>query len=105
MRGLFVAILLLGSASMATSTSHCVSLAWNTGPYPKSVTLRVWRQKNAGAYAQVKQLCNTATQWSDTNVVAGAEYSYYVIACDVTTKDCSAASNIVSVTVPTTSGN
>jgi len=99
MRALILALLLLGSDSRATS-AHCVSLAWSAGTYSKSVTLRVWRQKNQNAYAQVQQLSNTATTWTDTNVVASARYSYYLLACDVKTKDCSAASNIVTVSVP-----
>ena len=99
MRKFIVVLLLLGSASLATS-AHSVCLAWNPGSYAKSVTLRVWRQKNQGAFVQVQQLTNTLTCWTDTNVVAGAQYSYFVIACDVKTKDCSAASNVVSVTVP-----
>ena len=99
MRIFILVLFLLGSASMATS-AHSVSLAWNSCSYAKCVTLRVWRQKGQGAYVQVKQLSNTLTSWTDTNVVAGAQYSYYVVACDLHTKDCSAASNVVSVTVP-----
>ena len=99
MRRLMIAFLLLGSASPATS-SHSVSLAWKPCPYAKTVTLRVWRQKNQAAFAQIKQLSNSTTSWTDTNVVAGAKYSYYVIACDLRTTDCSAASNVVSATVP-----
>ena len=99
MRTLLLALLLLGTTSGATS-AHSVSLAWNSCSYSKGVTIRVWRQKNQNAYAQVQQLSNTATAWTDTNVVAGAKYSYYLLACDLKTKDCSAASNVVSVTVP-----
>lgn len=99
MRSLILALLLLGSSSMATS-AHSVCLAWNPCCYDKTVTLRVWRQKNQGAYVQVQQLTNTMTSWTDTNVVAGVQYSYYVIACDLKSKDCSAASNVVTVSVP-----
>lgn len=99
MKTFILALLLLGSASRATSV-HSVSLAWNRGGYAKTVSLRVWRQKGQGAYSQIKQLGNTATSWTDTAVTAGAQYSYYVVACDAKTADCSAASNIVSVTVP-----
>jgi hypothetical protein len=99
MRRFILALLLLGSASLATS-AHSVCLAWNTCTYCKTVTLRVWRQKNQGAFVQIKQLNNTLTSWTDTSVVSGTTYSYYVIACDVKTTDCSAASNVVTVTVP-----
>jgi hypothetical protein len=99
MKRLILALLLLGSPSMATS-AHWVCLDWNPGTYPKTVTLRVWRQKNQAAYVQVQQVSNTVTSWTDTNVVAGAQYSYYVIACDLRSKDCSAASNVVTVSVP-----
>jgi hypothetical protein len=99
LKTLILVLLLLGSASPSTP-AHSVSLAWNSGIYAKSVTIRVWRQKNQNAYAQVQQLTNTATAWTDTNVVAGAKYSYYLLACDLKTKNCSAASNVVSVTVP-----
>ena len=98
MRRLILALLLLRSASPATS-AHSVSLAWQPGIYAKSVNLRIWRQKNKNAFAQIKQLGNATTSWTDTNVVAGSSYSYYVIACDMNTTDCSAASNIVSATV------
>jgi hypothetical protein len=99
MRTAIVALLLLGSTSRATS-AHSVCLAWHCGGYAKTVTLRVWRQKNLGAYVQIKQLGNTVTSWTDTSVLAGAQYSYYVVACDLRTADCSSASNVVSVTVP-----
>lgn len=99
MRKLIVVLLLLGSTSLATS-AHSVCLAWGPGSYAKTVTIRVWRQRNQKGYFQVKLLSNTLTSWTDTNVVAGSQYSYYVIACDSKTTDCSAASNIVSVTVP-----
>ncbi|HEV2468876.1 MAG TPA: hypothetical protein VGS78_06755 [Candidatus Sulfotelmatobacter sp.] len=99
MKTFIVALLLLGSTSLATS-AHSVSLAWHRGSYARTVTLRVWRQKGQGAYAQIAQLGNAATSWRDTAVVAGAQYSYYVVACDTKTSDCSAASNVVSVTVP-----
>jgi len=99
MRRLIFALLLLGSTALATS-AHQVCLAWNPCCYAKTVTLRVWRQKGQGAFVQIKQLSNTYTCWTDTTVVAGAQYSYYVIACDVTSKECSAASNVVNVTVP-----
>lgn len=99
MKTFILAFLLLGSNSLATS-SHSVTLAWNRGGYAKTVTLRVWRQKGQGAYVQIKQLGSAATSWTDTAVVAGAQYSYYMVACDAKTADCSAASNTVSVTVP-----
>ena len=99
MRRLILALLLLKSASPATS-AHSVTLSWRPCPYGKSVSLRVWRQKNQAAFAQIKQLGNSMTSWTDTNVVTGATYSYYVIACDMKTTDCSAASNVVSTTVP-----
>jgi hypothetical protein len=99
MKTLIFSLFLLGSASLATS-AHSISLAWNPGSYARTVTLRVWRQKGTAAYAQVKQLSNTQTQWTDTNVVGGAKYSYYVIACDLKTTDCSAASNMVTIAVP-----
>lgn len=99
MRALILALLLLGSSSLATST-HSVCLAWKRGNYAKTVTLRVWRQKGQAAFVQIKQLNNTLTSWTDTGVVAGAQYSYYVVACDLKTTDCSAASNVVNVTVP-----
>lgn len=99
MRRLILVLLVLGSSSLATS-GHLVCLAWNPCQYAKTVNLRVWRQKNQAAYVQVKQLNNATTSWTDTNVVAGAQYSYYVVACDLRTTDCSAASNVVSVTVP-----
>jgi hypothetical protein len=99
MRKLILGLLLLGSTSLATS-AHSVSLAWNECSYASTVTLRVWRQKKEGAYVQVQQLNNAQTSWTDTNVVAAVQYSYYVMACDLKTKDCSAASNVVTVTVP-----
>lgn len=99
MRAFILALLLLGSTSLATS-AHSVSLAWNRCSYAKTTTLRVWRQKGQGPYSQIKQLGNTATSWTDTAVAAGAQYSYYIVACDAKTRDCSAASNIVSATVP-----
>lgn len=94
-----VALLLLASTSMATS-GHSVSLVWDRCSYGKTVTLRIWREKGQGAYSQIKQLSYNVTSWTDTSVVAGAQYSYYMIACDSKTTDCSAASNVVSVTVP-----
>jgi len=99
MKTLILALLLLGLPSLATS-AHSVSLGWHRAGYAKTVSLRVWRQKGQGAYVQVKQLGNNATSWTDTAVAAGAQYSYYIVACDAKTTDCSAASNIVSVTVP-----
>jgi len=99
MKTLLVVLLLMGSASPSTS-AHSVSLARNPCTYAKGVTIRVWRQKNQNAWAQVHQLSNTATAWTDANVVAGAKYTYYLLACDLKTLNCSAASNVVSVTVP-----
>ena len=99
MKTLIIVLLLLGSASPPTS-EHSICLGWNPGTYAKSVTLRVWQEKNQNAYAQVQQLSNTVTSWTDTKVVAGAKYSYYLLACDLKTLNCSAASNVVSVTVP-----
>ncbi|HTZ83383.1 MAG TPA: hypothetical protein VMB66_09345 [Candidatus Acidoferrales bacterium] len=99
MKAFILALFLLGSSSWATS-AHSVSLAWNPCGYARSVTLRIWRQKGQGAFVQIKQLSYATTSWTDTAVVAGARYSYYIIACDTKTTDCSAGSNVVSVTVP-----
>lgn len=99
MKTLILALFLLGSASLATS-AHSVCLAWKPGSYTKTVTLCVWRQRNQNGYFKVKQLSNSLTSWTDTNVVAGSQYSYYILACDTKTTDCSAPSNIVSVAVP-----
>jgi fibronectin type 3 domain-containing protein len=92
----------LGSQNVTSATSaHYVQLGWSDpGTWGKNVRIHIYRAKGAGSYGQRVLLGNTVTTWTDTNVVAGATYSYYLQACDLKTLECSDSTDPISIKIP-----
>lgn len=80
------------------SLIHGTNLKWKYTVTP-SIRFNVYRsQVQKSGYTRIGQV--TKTSYTDTNVIAGGTYYYYVTSYDTTTGFESSNSNIVKAVIP-----
>jgi fibronectin type 3 domain-containing protein len=100
---LFALGVMFMTACPPASASHSAKVAWHAGAtYPTTIRFRVYRSTNGASYTMMWQSpAVNAGDWTDTSVVAGTKYWYYVTTYDVTSTLESPKSNVVTCTIPT----
>ena len=76
---------------------HTVELTW-TPSTTQGVTYSVFKGTSSGGESTTPVVSNlNSLNWTDTDVVSGSTYWYYIESC---TASCSSSSNEVSATIP-----
>jgi hypothetical protein len=96
-------LLVMQSFSLAhgKTVQHHINVQWAKGSYARTVVFWLYRSSDRVNFSKLgATTSNTQTTWTDSSVLGGKTYSYYVTAFDTLTQEQSPPSKSVTQTVP-----